>query len=164
MPFYAVHFVQRMCCCSGPSKVWRACGKKKVLARKDVNNKDTFVFNDVFRNPHAKVYIKFYSNEGDYKCSTASLYSAIVDYSSSCLSLCSLRNHNAHGTLGVVRSIQKHYLDTAIVHVQCVMKSMKACKQLTYKETKFETVETIGSLVGAGPTPSHQQHLSMKFS
>ncbi len=115
-----------------------------------MSDEDVFVFNDAFRDPHAKVYIKFYSNEGDYKYSIASLYSAIVDYSSSSSSLCGLRNCNAYGMLGAVRSVQKHYLDVAIVCVQCVMKSMKARKQLMHEGTKFETIETIGSLAGAG--------------
>jgi cullin-4 len=118
-----------------------ACGKKKVLkkcsAGKDVSDEDVFVFNDAFEDSRAKVHINSIQVKETVKSLPPLLPSLGVLKERFLLLLLYTQPEESQRTQSAVEGDRKHYLDAAIVRV------MKASKQLTYEQIKFETIEAV---------------------
>jgi cullin 4 len=114
-----------------------ACGKKKVLkkrpAGKDVNDEDVFVFNDAFEDPRARVHINSIQVKETVSSPTRFFhfrYRSLKEKPTS-------QPEESQRTQSAVEGDRKHYLDAAVVRI------MKARKQLTYEQIKFETIEAV---------------------
>jgi len=119
-----------------------ACGKKKVLkkcpAGKDVSDEDVFVFNAAFEDSRAKVHINSIQVKETVKSPPSPPHTLPRRSERKCfLLLLRTQPEESQRTQSAVEGDRKHYLDAAIVRV------MKASKQLTYEQIKFETIEAV---------------------